>query len=179
MLLISILSVFYFNFTVGQNGQQCTTEKRCQCKDVESGLFADCSGLNLNSYPKFFDGIVTIDVSFNKLKNFPSTIDVPTSLKHLNLSGNLLARIDTDKSRKLFTYINNLESLNLSSNFIPLDPKIYTKNIFMKLTKLKSLDLTRNTLTRYEFRNLDRVIQPLVSLKTFAIDGSEKISFGV
>ncbi|CAC5379727.1 unnamed protein product [Mytilus coruscus] len=178
MLLIWMINIFYFNFIAGQNSQQCTTEKRCQCKKVESGLLADCSGLNLNSYPTFFDGIVTIDVSYNKLNDFPSTLDVPTTLKHLNISGNLLERIDTVKSRKLFSYINNLESLNLSSNFIPLDPQVYPKDIFMKLSKLKSLDLTRNILTQCEFRNLDNVINPLVSLEFFAIDGSQKISFG-
>ncbi|XP_052090822.1 toll-like receptor 4 [Mytilus californianus] len=179
LLLIWMVNILYFNFIVGQNSQQCTTEKRCQCKEVESGLLADCSGLNLNSYPKFFDGIVTIDVSYNKLNDFPSTLDFPTTLKHLNLSGNLLERVDTVKSRKLFSYINNLASPNLSSNFIPLDPQAYPEDIFMKLTKLKSLDLTRNTLTQFEFRNLDHVIKPLVSLESFAIDGSEKISFGV
>ncbi|VDI33656.1 Hypothetical predicted protein [Mytilus galloprovincialis] len=178
MLLIWMVNILYFNFTVGQNSQQCTTEKRCQCKEDESGLFADCSGFNLHVYPRFFGGIVTIDVSYNKLKDFLSTIDVPTTLKHLNLSGNLLRRIDTDKSRQLFSYINNLASLNLSSNFIPLDPKFYPSDIFMKLTKLKSLDLTRNTLTAVEFRTLDQVMKPLASLERFEIDRSRKISFG-
>ncbi|XP_063422298.1 toll-like receptor 4 [Mytilus trossulus] len=179
IVFIWMMNIFNFNFLAGQNDKQCTTEKRCHCTEVESGLIADCSGLNLDSYPRFFDGIVTIDVSYNKLKDFPSTIDVPTTLKHLNLSGNLLRRIDTDKSRKLFSHINDLASLNLSSNLIPLEPNVYPADIFMNLTKLKSLDLTRNNLTSVEFRTLDHVIKPLVSLEMFAIDGTEKISFGI
>lgn len=72
------------------------------------------------------------------------------SLKDLNLSGNLLQKMNAEATKefeKLFTALHKLENISLSSNNLESVPF----NMFTNNTKVKRIDLSGNKLTQIHF----------------------------
>ncbi|VDI43161.1 Hypothetical predicted protein [Mytilus galloprovincialis] len=171
-LLLSIL------FKIVSSDISCSTEPKCRCILLEDGIYADCSGRQLNLSPTFKENVTSINLSFNYLIYPPSNENLPECLKNLNVSNNLIYTLSFDTEKILFWKITGLEFLDLSSNKLLIDEPFFFPNIFSNFTLLELLDISGNVIPEKGFPEFDNVMAPLISLRFLSVDIFESITFG-
>ncbi|XP_076662044.1 leucine rich repeat protein windpipe [Halictus rubicundus] len=126
--------------------------------DLENGTMARCQELKDVKYIETYH-LETLKAPVLEWHLRPGHFDNLTSLRHLDLSGGHLKRIDSGCFRNL----TNLRSLNLAENQIA---SLYS-GAFQKLPHLHSLNLRKNKL-----RHLAPVITELKALKHLDVQGN-------
>lgn len=118
-------------------GENCTFMGECKCFVTIEGVVADCSKLNLTSsrLPVFHNGVIAIDLSHNKLTDFPTVL--PVNLVHLNLSFNNLE--GNVVNTYTLTFGTALKSLKLDNNNLSYVSNL--KNVFDKFENLTLLSM--------------------------------------
>ena len=108
-----ILSCFAFK-VVGSFGKiNCTSEANCKCISTnENNLKADCSSLQLQTFPTFSENVTVIDLRNNSIDKIYSTYILPSGLQWLDISFCKLHEIDTGFLSKFPA----LEYLDISYN---------------------------------------------------------------
>lgn len=126
--------------------------------DLENGTVARCQELKDVKYIETYH-LDTLKAPVLETHLRPGLFDNLTSLRHLDLSGGELKRIEPGCFRNL----TNLRSLNLAENqIVSLDA-----GVVQKLTHLHSLNLRKNKL-----RHLPSVITDLKALKHLDVQGN-------
>ncbi|XP_076071675.1 toll-like receptor 4 [Mytilus galloprovincialis] len=155
----------------------CSSNASCLCVNTPSGLIADCSGLGLTKVPLFTDRVISVNLSKNCLTTLPPEGSLPSKLKYLDLSVNMIRNFSTDGTLP-FSTTKHMLSLNLSYNMILLDRDTYFDGIFRNLRQLQHLDVSYNSLGNRSYYCPDEVFQELQSLQRLHIDAVLNVSFG-
>ncbi|VDI44538.1 Hypothetical predicted protein [Mytilus galloprovincialis] len=171
-LLLSIL------FKIVSSDISCSTEPKCRCILHEDGIYADCSGSQLNLSPTFKENVTSINLSFNYLIYPPSNENLPECLKNLNVSNNLIYTLSFGTEKILFWKITGLKFLDLSSNKLLIDEPFFFPNMFSNFSLLELLDISGNVIPEKGFPELHNVMAPLISLRFLSLDIFESITFG-
>ncbi|CAC5359737.1 unnamed protein product [Mytilus coruscus] len=156
---------------------KCSSNANCTCINTTLGFLSDCSGLGLTTVPWFTDSVISVNLSKNSLKQLPQDDRLPSKLKFLDLSFNMIQNFNADGSFP-FTTTKHLLGLNLSYNNISLDNDIYFGGVFSNLGKLQHLDLSYNSFGNRSYYCPDEVFQELKSIKSLHIDAVVNVSFG-
>lgn len=145
---------------------KCSFDVRCWCRPVQNTTFlaANCTGLKLQSVPKFTNNIQVIDLSYNLIQHLHDSHFIHNyDLKILLLSHNKLTYL----SKESFSGLTNVRNLTLDNN----DISVVAEDAFQYVKQLRHLDLKNNSITP---RNLN--LSFLSLLHTLKIDFIENIS---
>lgn len=102
--------------------------KYCGLKTLPGSVFQDMAGM------------ITLDLSNNKLTSVEGTFEKIESLKHLDISNNNISKLTT----KTFSSNRDLETLNLAGNPLKVvDPAVFVKNLVLREIDLRNASLTK------------------------------------
>ncbi|XP_071145399.1 toll-like receptor 4 [Mytilus edulis] len=177
-MIIKSFLLLSISFKIVSSDISCSTEPKCRCILLEEGIYADCSGNQLNSSPTFNDNVTSINLSFNYLIYPPSNENLPESLQNLNVSNNLIYTLSFDTEKISFWKITGLKFLDLSSNKLLIDEPFFFPNMFSNFSLLELLDISGNVIPEKGFPELHNVMAPLISLRFLSLDIFESITFG-
>ena len=95
------------------NDSICSSERRCKCIRTAQGKYkADCSSLDLNKFPNFYENVEVINLFNNSLDTIYASSSLPLGLTYLNISACKLKEIHKGFLRNFL----NLEHLDISYN---------------------------------------------------------------
>ncbi|CAC5359734.1 unnamed protein product [Mytilus coruscus] len=154
---------------------KCSSNENRICMKTMFGFLADCSGLGLTAVPWFTESVISVNLSKNSLQNVPQDDRLPSKLKYLDLSENIILNFGTDGPLP-FSNTKHLLSLNLSHNRISLDKETYFKGIFTNLGELQHLDVSHKSFGNRSYYCPDEVFQELESLQSLSIDGLTELT---
>lgn len=142
---IIVIILLSYSFYYVYSDSSCSTEPACECIILDDdGIYADCSGRQLNSSPSFNENVTSINLSFNYLTCPPSNDNLPESLKHLNVSNNRIYNLSLEGKQIIFWKITGLLALDLSFNVLSIDGRSFFPNIFSNFSRLELLNISRN-----------------------------------
>ncbi|XP_018569441.1 toll-like receptor 3 [Anoplophora glabripennis] len=201
-IILKILCLLVFLVDGLVLGQLCgdDSEYKCMCKQKTDEkthfpvVIADCSGLNIDSFPAKVDQDINylylsvnnieeldpklqkvvsndleiLDLSHNKIRSINDEFFLNIyNLRELDLSHNQITSLGDDS---IFQNLNNLEKLDLSFNELKTLPNL----VFMKLSKLRSLDLGYNYLGEFLTGSKDVLTETLglnVNITSLSLNG--------
>jgi len=156
-------------------GLSCSDEIRCKCSLKNGYIYADCSHLQLQKCPNFYNNVREITLESNLLREFQADGKIPDAVVYLNLANNLLSRFHDESFKRL----HNLTHLDLNNNYLDYTSSTFNENTLKPLLSLKTLNIQNNVNISTQFKNYPTALTAIVSLQKLYIDGIEKAEFSV
>lgn len=163
---------FWFFFSCSFYGQKDTvyTSLEAAFLDPSKVYFLDLSGQKIRSIPSsidVFENLIELNVSKNKLRKLPNTICNLTNLEFLTIDNNKIKKLPYSIGR-----LGNLIELNLISNKLKSLPKS-----FGLLIHLTELDFYHNKMRELpdSIANLKALKKLILSEKYFTSEEKEKL----
>ena len=119
--------------------ESCTFNHSCRCSSFQKTLYADCSNQGLHETPQFWPNVTRINLSRNKLSQFPTRQLLPNNLTFLDLSNNKIENF----TNGMFCDLWKLSDLRLNGNKLRVSSDL-NWTLFADLINIKHLDLSYN-----------------------------------
>uniref|UniRef100_A0A1B0AB64 LRRCT domain-containing protein n=1 Tax=Glossina pallidipes TaxID=7398 RepID=A0A1B0AB64_GLOPL len=143
-IFILLINYLYIALTAG-----ITCPTQCKCTWILDSLEVNCARQELSESPDFGEiPIEVLDLSHNKLEDFPHELSAHETLIYLDLSNNLIKYLEPNA----LSSFTALRTLLINNNMITQWSHIYPEEILLNTINLEHLSLNGN---QFEFFNDD------------------------
>uniref|UniRef100_A0A1A9UYN2 LRRCT domain-containing protein n=1 Tax=Glossina austeni TaxID=7395 RepID=A0A1A9UYN2_GLOAU len=143
-VFILLINYLYITLTAG-----ITCPTQCKCTWILDSLEVNCAHQELSESPDFGEiPIEVLDLSHNKLEDFPHELSAHERLIYLDLSNNLIKYLEPNA----LSSFTALRTLLMNNNMITQWSHIYPDEILLNTINLEHLSLNGN---QFEFFNDD------------------------